>query len=181
MTRTCGNSVAISTIPITITDTTTTVAKPAVATATTRTPELVVACAPNTAQVNLNDTAVWISNITGGNGKYTYDWQGSDGLAGDTNFLTKTYVTNGQKTAVLTVKSGTQTVTRICGNVAVGENSNNLSASAFFAGWTGPFIILLLIAIIVFLGIILYFINLRDRNHPVVTTATQNYDNNNLL
>lgn len=185
ITRACGNTVAISTRPISVVANNTTagdyppavVAKPAA-----KTPELAIACSANTQNINANETIVWISNVTGGNNKYTYEWQGSDGLASDSNFVAKTYVTNGQKTAVLTVKSGTQTKTAICGNIAVGaiatNGTNGMAASALFGNWAGSFIVILLIAIIAFLGVILYFLNLRDKARPV--QVPNNTPNNNI-
>ncbi|MFZ2039040.1 MAG: hypothetical protein WAV11_03855, partial [Minisyncoccia bacterium] len=164
--RQCGNTVSISARPITyvapvsytapVTNTN--------VTATTNNNDLVVACSPNTDNADINDTVVWISDVKGGNGKYTYKWEGTDNLVGDINYLAKTYFDNGSKTAVLTVTSAGKTVTKVCGALTVGATDNsNLAASALFGNWTGTFIIILLFAIIAFLGVIMYFLNLRDR------------------
>jgi hypothetical protein len=166
--RQCNNIVSISARPVSFatTDVTTGGDYPPAKTVTTvANTDLTVACSPNTDTAKLNDTVVWISNITGGTGKYVYQWAGSDNLLGDMNYLAKSYSSNGDKTAVLTVTSGNKTVTKICAPLTVGDTSQ--TASAFFGNMTGTFIIVLLLAIIAFLGVIMYFLNIRDREQMI--------------
>ncbi|MEI8339041.1 MAG: hypothetical protein WCF94_00040 [bacterium] len=169
ITRTCGNTVSISTRPITVTNSTVDTTGgdyPPVVTVTkttTKATELVVSCSPNTRAAAANDTVVWVSNALGGTGKYTYSWEGSDGLTGDTNYIAKSYYNDGNKVAVLTVKSGDQVNTKVCGNVTIGDISSSQAASALFSGWTGGLILFLLIVGIILLGFLLYLIIARDR------------------
>jgi hypothetical protein len=169
ITRTCGNTVSIATRPITVTNNTVTTTGgdyPPVVTVTkttTKATELVVSCSPNTRAAAANDTVVWVSNALGGTGKYVYSWEGSDGLTGDTNYVAKSYYNDGNKVAVLTVKSGDQVNTKVCGNVTIGNVSSTQAASALFSGWTGGLILFLLIVGIILLGFLLYLIIARDR------------------
>jgi len=55
--------------------------------------------------------------VTGGNGVYTYSWQGSDGLSGTSTWggIGKTYSTVGTKSATVTITSAGQITTATCG------------------------------------------------------------------
>ena len=161
--RQCVNTLSISARPVSFATTAVTGGDypPAKTVATVPNTDLTISCSPNTNNSKINDTVVWISDVKGGNGKYVYQWDGSDNLKGDMNYLAKNYSSNGEKTAVLTVTSNNKTVTKICGALIVGDNSQ--TASAFFGNMTGTFIIVLLFAIIAFLGVIMYFLNIRDR------------------
>ncbi len=166
--RLCSNTVSISARP-SVDYSVGYIAPAPVANATG---DLVVACSPNTNNANINDTVVWISDIQGGNGKYVYKWDGSDNLIGDMNYLAKSYFSDGAKTAVLTVTSGGKTATKICSALMIGS-VNNQTASVFFGNWTGTFIIILLLAIIIFLGLIMYFLNIRDREQMMRNGSMQ--------
>jgi len=147
--RNCANTVNISLRPVTVTQTdtppTVTYVKPAVKEVAV----LDVNCLPNSANVALGQNVIWLAQTTGGTGSYAYSWNGTDGLEGRDNFLVKTYVSNGLKAAAVTVKSGTQQVTKTCNIVAVGETETNLnlsaSASSFGLGWLTLIIVLVLI------------------------------------
>ncbi len=177
VTRTCSNLVTVSVRPITLVNTTPTTGgdyPPTTTYVAPKTyPQLEVACSANTATANVNDTVVWIAAAKGGSGTYTYKWEGSEGIAGTTNYVAKNYYDNGIKTTVLTVASAGQTLTKVCGtvnvgNVSVATSTNmNLGASSFFGGWAGWILLIVLMATVIFMGIMLYFLNLKHSVPPV--------------
>ncbi|MCX6717858.1 MAG: hypothetical protein NTU76_04280, partial [Candidatus Taylorbacteria bacterium] len=84
---------------------------------------LVVSCYPNAGSVLVGSQIGWLSNVSGGNGVYTYSWTGTDSLSGSSNSVQKTYSSTGIKTASLTVSSNGQSATADCvGSVNVYQN-----------------------------------------------------------
>ena len=84
---------------------------------------LQASCRPNTNYAQTNTSVGWSVSVSGGNGYYTYSWTGTDGIIGDTNSILKTYMSEGIKSASVTVTSGGQPITVNCGNVNVYSNS----------------------------------------------------------
>jgi len=84
----------------------------------TATPDLVASCVANTNQANLGQTVVWSVWVLGGNGVYTYAWNGTDGLAGSSPFVNKIYYTTGSKSANVYITSDGHTLSLDCGNTA---------------------------------------------------------------
>jgi hypothetical protein len=78
------------------------------------TPTLTASCSVTPSSVNTGSNVVWGIVASGGTGSYSYSWTGTDGLSGNTNYLSKTYSSAGTKTGTVTVTSGTQTVVRSC-------------------------------------------------------------------
>lgn len=74
---------------------------------------LSVTCKPNISTTFVGKTIRWTARARGGSG-YTYSWSGSDGLSGDKYYVSKVYETVGQKTASVSVTSGSETVTTQC-------------------------------------------------------------------
>ena len=165
VTRVCSNTVSITVTPITIPTTTGGDYPPTTTYVAPKTyPQLEVACSANTAAANVNDTVVWIAAAKGGSGTYTYKWEGSEGITGTTNYVAKNYYDNGNKIAVLTLKSAGQSLTKICGNVAVGgvvASNSNLSASAVFGSATPWIMIVLFLLTIIIIAFVLYFLSLK--------------------
>jgi hypothetical protein len=92
--------------------------------------ELSASCTVNPSSVNVGGTLSWGTTASGGTGSYTYSWTGTDGLTSNSAFISKSYSNAGTKTGVVTVTSGTQSVTRTC-NAVVNQNqvNNDLSIS----------------------------------------------------
>lgn len=164
--RNCANTVNISLRPITVTQTDTapavTYVKPAVKEVAT----LDVNCLPNSANVALGQNVIWLAQSTGGTGSYTYSWNGTDNLSGKDNFIVKTYVSNGLKAAAVTVKSGTQQVTKTCNIVAVGDTDTNLNLSASASGFGFGWMTLIIVLVLIILTLIIILIvthNQRER------------------
>lgn len=76
--------------------------------------DLVLRCdvSPNSGLVG--DSFTWKGIPSGGTGKYTYSWTGSDGLTGSTQSVSKVYSSAGSKTGSVTVVSGSRTKTASC-------------------------------------------------------------------
>lgn len=78
---------------------------------------LAVTCSANLTASKPGDKITWIAQASGGNGSYTYSWSGSDSLSGTSQSVEKTYSTTSEKTAAITVRSGSKTVTnKACSN-----------------------------------------------------------------
>jgi hypothetical protein len=67
---------------------------------------------PQTAYVGNQIT--WTAAGSGGNGYFTYSWNGTDGLTGNGNSVSKTYYSSGLKVANVTVTSNGQSITKQC-------------------------------------------------------------------
>jgi len=83
------------------------------------TPSLSVSCSVSGSTVNVGDTVVWYASVSGGNGNYSYSWNGTDGLSSGSQTVSKQYSTPGSKSGQVTVTSGNQTRTANCGTVTV--------------------------------------------------------------
>ena len=79
-------------------------------------PPLAVSCSASPTSEIVGGTINWSAVPTGGNGTYTYSWTGTDSLSGTTQSISKSYssTTPPSKTAIITVKSGSQTVSNSC-------------------------------------------------------------------
>ncbi|MFA6459263.1 MAG: hypothetical protein WCV79_02630 [Candidatus Paceibacterota bacterium] len=79
-------------------------------------PALSVSCSANVTSVNTGNTVVWTAYVSGGNGSYSYTWNGTDGLRGYDRTAFMRYDYAGQKYASVTVYSNGQSITQNCGN-----------------------------------------------------------------
>jgi hypothetical protein len=85
-----------------------------------------VSCYGTPSQANMFDSVTWYANVTGGNGYYTYTWNGTDALYGSGQNISKMYPSVGYKTASVTVTSNGQSVTNSCAiNVGSTYSYNN--------------------------------------------------------
>jgi len=75
---------------------------------------LTVTCAPSDILNSAGQPVTWTAVPSGSTGNYTYEWTGDDGLTGTNNPLSKTYSTTGDKTATVTVTSGTSVKSATC-------------------------------------------------------------------
>jgi hypothetical protein len=82
---------------------------------------LIVACSANTSFAPVGGAVIWTSNVSGGNGSYSYQWTGTDGLYGNGSTISTSYGNAGVKIATLTVYSNGQSISQQCSNsVSVG-------------------------------------------------------------
>jgi trimeric autotransporter adhesin len=84
-----------------------------------------VTCAPTDQSIEVGDSVTWRATATGARGTYTYKWVGTEGLGGTEATVRKEYNTVGYKTAKVVVKSGQQSVTRVCSPSVYVSNDNN--------------------------------------------------------
>ncbi|MEK9184641.1 MAG: PKD domain-containing protein [Patescibacteria group bacterium] len=99
---------------------------------------LTASCSANLTSINLGESVTWTAYAYGGNGSYTYSWNGNDSLYynnSSSNWISARYANTGTKYVTLTVYSGNQTVTQLCNNqvfvhnpVASNANYNSYSA-----------------------------------------------------
>lgn len=78
-------------------------------------------CSGNPFIAKVNTSVTWGASPTGGNGSYSYVWEGSDGLSGLSSSVTRTYSTEGQKSASVTISSGSQTKLFSCSPIVIGD------------------------------------------------------------
>lgn len=76
----------------------------------------------------VNDQVTWAVYPSGGDGNYTYSWNGDESLYGSSQTIYKNYNYSGNKSATVTIYSNGQSITRTC-NINIGNyNNSNLSA-----------------------------------------------------
>lgn len=85
-------------------------------------------CTINPNYVNINQDVTFSATVTGGNGGYTYYWNGSDGIYSSSQSFTGRFGSTGTKTATVTITSGNQSITRSCSVNVQNQYNNNLSA-----------------------------------------------------
>lgn len=85
--------------------------------------QLRVSCYPMPLTIDEGERVTWQAQAYGGNGSYHFSWDGTDGLSGTGQSVSKRYNNEGYKNATVTVRSGGQTVSRNCdGSVNVRDN-----------------------------------------------------------
>lgn len=90
---------------------------------------LTATCSVNPSSVNVNGYLNWNATASGGNGSYTYSWNGTDGLTGNSSYVSKSYNTSGLKIGTVTVTSGNQSVSSNCSANVTEVINNDLSIS----------------------------------------------------
>ncbi|PIQ68537.1 MAG: hypothetical protein COV91_03725 [Candidatus Taylorbacteria bacterium CG11_big_fil_rev_8_21_14_0_20_46_11] len=65
-------------------------------------------CSANVEEIEVGKEVIWEATVVGGTGTYRFAWQGDEDLAGTATSTSKTYEDIGEKTAGVTVTSGTQ-------------------------------------------------------------------------
>ncbi len=74
-------------------------------------------CTATPNSINIGSASTWsTSNVTGGNGSYTYSWSGTDALSGTGSSVNKIYNTAGTKSASVAITSAGQTTNVSCAN-----------------------------------------------------------------
>lgn len=87
--------------------------------------DLTVRCSVSDTRAEVDERVTWTAYVSGGNGNYTYDWDGTDGISGYSKSIAVRYDDTGRKTASVTVRSGGQRETRSCENSVYIEDNNN--------------------------------------------------------
>ncbi|HEY0010610.1 MAG TPA: CARDB domain-containing protein [Candidatus Paceibacterota bacterium] len=73
-------------------------------------------CSVSPTSITTGGSATWGASASGGNGSYTYSWNGTDSLSGSASSVSKSYATVGTKTGSVTITSGSQSTTVNCSN-----------------------------------------------------------------
>lgn len=76
-------------------------------------------CYATPSRTNVGATVTWTANVSGGNGAYSYTWNGTDSLYGYNQTIYREYSYRGTKTASVTVTSGNQSVAVNCYNSVI--------------------------------------------------------------
>ncbi|MFA6430386.1 MAG: CARDB domain-containing protein [Candidatus Paceibacterota bacterium] len=90
---------------------------------------IVGACSALPGTVYTGTLVNWNASATGGNGYFTYSWNGSDNLVSTEKNPTKIYYTAGVKTGTVTITSNGSSVTKQC-TVNVVDQYNNYNTSS---------------------------------------------------
>lgn len=78
------------------------------------TPMLSGNCKVNPSKGKIGDIFNFSATVSGGTGPYSYSWTGSEGLNKSTANFTKSYSSIGTKEAIVTITSGTASITKTC-------------------------------------------------------------------
>jgi len=85
-------------------------------------PPLSVTCYPNSSSVPTGASVQWVASPMGGDGSFSYNWSGSDGLAGTGQTAVITYSYSGIKNGSVTVYSAGQSISTSCSNYVTVNN-----------------------------------------------------------
>lgn len=81
-------------------------------------------CSVNVSRAETGDTVTWEAQGSGGNGYFSYDWSGTDGLSSYYPTVSKQYNTRGTKTATVEIYSNYESIYRTCTVVIEDENDH---------------------------------------------------------
>ena len=91
---------------------------------------LTVSCYAGSQTPSVGNAVYWYATAAGGNGNYSFYWNGTDNFFSYSQNPSMIYYTNGTKNAMVTVTSGGYTATANCNiNVGGGNNWNNYGQS----------------------------------------------------
>ncbi|MFA5935182.1 MAG: hypothetical protein WC827_04855, partial [Candidatus Paceibacterota bacterium] len=90
--------------------------------------DLEVSCSADEDNIEIDDSVRFTADVSGGTGSYTYSWSGTNNLYGSSRTVTKSYSTEGTKTARVTVTSGGITSSATC-YTTVEEQTSDLEVS----------------------------------------------------
>ncbi|MDE2188619.1 MAG: hypothetical protein KGJ35_02740 [Patescibacteria group bacterium] len=151
--------------------------------------DLVAACYADRTAASIGTPVTWSVETTGGSGQYTYNWSGTEGLAGSGSSVVKSYYTAGNKNAtVLITSSNGETLSQACGasvqirtyvapattnyqgatttvtpNQNNQANSNALSANALFSLGNIPWGWIAILIIIILIATVFYLLFNRHK------------------
>jgi len=106
---------------------------------TNQTTNLSATCSISPSTTYVGQDVTFYANATGGNGAYTYQWSGSDGISASSQTFTGHFLSGGQKTATVTVTSNGQTVTQSCSAYVQAQQviTTPVTTSAYCVGTPG--------------------------------------------
>lgn len=114
--------------------------------------DLNVKCFAAVDSAKVDESVVWTVEANGGTGTYSYKWAGADDLAGTQAVVVKSYKSEGDKFAMVTVNSGSKSVNASCTPVVKVGNSFGLGAAAFLGAgltWAGVGVIVIILLFLV--------------------------------
>jgi len=88
--------------------------------------DLVGSCSVSPSNPQIGDSVNWSATASGGNGSFTYNWSGTNGLSGSNASVSKIYTSAGLKSAAVVITSGSQSITRNCSTYVEEEEENDL-------------------------------------------------------
>jgi hypothetical protein len=89
---------------------------------------LTISCRVSSTFATVGTRIVWESYVSGGNGRYSYEWRGTDNAYSSDRNLELFYNSPGPKTASVTVRSGGRNTTQTCSNsILIGIPISNYS------------------------------------------------------
>ena len=91
-------------------------------------PALNGSCTINPSIASVNQDVSFSASASGGNGSYSYSWTGDNGINSNAQNFTGRFAFSGYKTATVTIRSGSETITRTCG---VNIQDNNFVSGAY--------------------------------------------------
>jgi hypothetical protein len=81
-------------------------------------------CSASPNSVNTDEHVNWLATASGGTGNYVYSWTGTDGLYGNSSYISKLYYNAGTKTGEVKITDGSQSIVKNC-SVEVNEVRGN--------------------------------------------------------
>lgn len=95
-----------------------------------------VYCYPDITYTTTNERVIWRAYASGGNGRYSYTWTGTDGLRGSSEGISRQYDRSGTKSASVTVRSNGRSTSASCGSVSItgGSYQNYAPAPVYQTG-----------------------------------------------
>ena len=90
-------------------------------------------CSATPASIQTGNSIAWLATASGGTGAYTYSWAGTDGLTGSGVSASQAYSIAGNKTASVTITSGTQSVVKTCSAVVTAPVVNQTLSGSCLA------------------------------------------------
>ncbi|MBP6974637.1 MAG: PKD domain-containing protein [Candidatus Pacebacteria bacterium] len=94
------------------------------------TPALTGNCVISPTVGYINQDISFSASASGGNGSYSYSWTGDNGINSNAQNFTGRYSYSGYKTATVTIRSGSDSITRTCG-VNIQDNYNPGTVGAY--------------------------------------------------
>lgn len=99
--------------------------------------ELKAVCIPSASSAYVGDEIKYTVKVTGGKGKYSYKWEGTDNLGGRNKDTNQEYSSSGNKEAVVTVKSNKLETSGKCDILIKDKPSKNQKTNSGIYGGRG--------------------------------------------
>jgi hypothetical protein len=99
--------------------------------------DLALTCSASPSRVDVDEDITWRAYPSGGDGSYSYNWSGTDGLDGSNRNITWSYDDGGIKRATVVVESDGQTASASCTVRVDEEEEDELEVSCYARPSTG--------------------------------------------